>query len=174
MSGKTALIFLHGSGGDGVEVKSFLDCLPLTDFGHETFSDVAKSIDMDIITPTADTRRYTAMNYERLNIWFDRTAKFFSKDGLDDKEDLDGVELSLSKIFKIIEEIEPRYDHIFLGGHSMGGVLMLHVLRKNVSPKVRGLFSIGSCLLNMSEVFVGPGLGNASKLPLLMMHGMLL
>lgn len=171
MSGKTALIFLHGSGGNGHDVKSFLNCVPLHDFGEETFSDVAQSIGMDIIAPTSDVRRYTAMNYERLNVWFDRTAKFFSPDGLNDEEDLHGIEQSLAKIFKVVEDIESQYDHIFLGGHSMGGALMLHMLRKDVSPKVRGLFSISSCLLNMSEVFVGSGLGSASKLPLIMMHG---
>ncbi len=163
-------MFLHGSGGSGKDMSTFFNSVPLKEFNYETFADVAKLSSIDIMTPTSDVRRYTAMNGERLNIWFDRTGLFFTPDGLDDKEDLDGVEMSMEKVFNAVNNVQHNYDNIFFGGHSMGGVLSLHTLRKNVSPKFRGIFSISSCLLNMSEVFVGP-LGSASKLPLIMMHG---
>lgn len=168
---RSLLIFLHGSGGTGHDIREFVDSAPLNEFGNNAFSDVCKDISMDIVTPTSDVRKFTAIGGERMNIWFDRTSKFFSRDGLDDLEDLDGVEMSLDKILKVISDVESNYEHIFVGGHSMGGVLALHILRKNVSPKFRGIFCIGSCLLNMSAVFVGPPLGTASKLPVLMMHG---
>lgn len=170
---RSVVIFLHGSGGTGRDIREFVDSAPLKEFGNNTFSDVCKSLSIDIVTPTSDVRKFTAIGGERMNIWFDRTSKFFSRDGLDDSEDLDGVETSMEKILKVIADVELSYDHIFLGGHSMGGVLALHILRKDVSPKLRGIFCIGSCLLNMSAVFVGPPLGTASKLPVLMMHGIL-
>lgn len=165
------LVFLHGSGGTGKEIRSYLDAVPLAYFGRQTFTEYCISHSIDVMAPTADVKSFTAMCGEKMNIWFDRTSKFFTHDGLDDIEDIEGVELSLSKILAKISEVESSYTNIFIGGHSMGGVLALHVLRKNVSPKFRGIFCIGSCLLNMSAVFVGPPLGTAAKLPLLMMHG---
>lgn len=52
----------------------------------------------------------------------------------------------------------------------MGGGLSLHALRKDVSPKLRGIFAISSYLVNSSSV-IQKQLGSSSKLPVMMMHG---
>jgi hypothetical protein len=53
---------------------------------------------------------------------------------------------------------------------SMGGCLSLHLLRRDLPPEVKGIFSMGSFLVQQSAVVNGP-LGSGSKLPVFMMHG---
>lgn len=52
----------------------------------------------------------------------------------------------------------------------MGGGLALHALRNDLSPKYKGLFAISSFLVESSAVFT-QALGNATRLPLMIMHG---
>jgi predicted esterase len=72
----------------------------------------------------------------------------------------------------IIEITKANHEEIFIGGMSMGGCLSLHLLRKDLPPQVKGIFTIGSFLVRDSVVLKGP-LGSASKLPIFMMHGTL-
>lgn len=169
MYGKVCLVLLHGSGSSGYDIAGYLDSVPIPEFNHNTFKDVATKYSIDILTPTADRRRYSAMGGERCNVWFDRTVNFMRK-GLSDSEDLDGAESSINMVLSIIEKAESKYAHVFVGGFSMGGGLALHTLRKDQPAKLRGIFSMGSFLVQESAVVTGP-LGRASKVPLLMMHG---
>ena len=169
MFGKVCLIFLHGSGSNGQDIAGYLDSVPIPAFGYETFRDIASNLSIDIVTPTADTRRYTAMGGERYNVWFDRSADFMSR-GLRDSEDFEGAELSLGKVLSIFQKVEKSYDHVFFGGFSMGGGLALHALKKDQPTKLRGIFTMGSFLVQESAVVTGP-LGRASRVPVLMMHG---
>jgi predicted esterase len=165
---KTALVFLHGSGSNGLELRSYLETLPLEQFGYKTFRDVADMASITIFTPTSDVIPYTPMDGERMNVWFDRSSNFVSL-GLNDSEDLNGSDRSIKTVLAGIDTIEKDYHHIIFGGFSMGGGLSLQVLRQDV-PKLRGIFCISSFLVNSSQVFEGQ-LGSASKVPLLMMHG---
>lgn len=170
MHGKVCLVLLHGSGSCGYDIAGYLNSVPIPEFNHNTFHDVAASYSIDILTPTADRRRYSAMGGERCNVWFDRTVDFMRK-GLSDSEDVDGAEYSINMVLSIIEKADQgKYDHIFLGGFSMGGGLALHTLRKDQPAKLRGIFTMGSFLVQESAVITGP-LGRASGVPLLMMHG---
>jgi predicted esterase len=166
---KTAIVFLHGSGSSGLDLRQFFESVPLENFGYETFFSVLTQSSMNLFTPTAENRRYTAMGGERMNIWFDREYNFLNA-GMNGDEDLYGIDRSFSQLLLLIEDLETKYDHIFLGGHSMGGCLCLHAFRKKLSSKIVGVFSVGSFIVHSSDLFKTNTQLN-SDLPLLMMHG---
>ena len=78
----------------------------------------------------------------------------YLEEGLEDSEDKEGIEKSMDTILKMINAMESDFKHIFLGGFSMGGGLALHALAKasKLCPKVRGIFTMGSYLVNDSAV----------------------
>jgi predicted esterase len=165
---KTLLVFLHGSGDEGRIFGAYLQSVRLREYGLRTFADVAASMGIDILTPSAESQFYIPTNC-RLNVWFNRSSAFESE-GLQSSEDLAGVEKSWDRIMQQIGEIETAYEYIFLGGFSMGGGLMLHALRKRLPAKIIGVFSIASFLVEGSKVFAESSL--ATSTPVLMMHGM--
>ena len=171
MSGRACLFFLHGSGGSGNEIRGFLESVPLPGYAYKTFREVADELSIDIIAPTADSKRYSAMGGERCNVWFDRSPDFMRK-GMNAEEDVEGADNSFNKILLKMQEVQSKYDHIFLGGLSMGGGLSLHALRKATPSNLRGLFSMGSFLVQSSVVNTGPLNRETSSIPVLMMHGM--
>lgn len=172
-AGKSCLLFMHGSGSCGQDITGYLDSITLADHGYNTFRDVAQSLSIDIIAPTSDARRYTPMGGERCNVWFDRTA-FFIREGMADTEDFEGAERSINQILAKLQQIQHKYEHIFIGGFSMGGCLALHALRKSLPVNTRGIFSLGSFVVQSSAVVVGDLDRSASDIPLLMMHGEIL
>ena len=137
---------------------------------------------------------YTPLGGETLNVWFDRSPQFLSR-GMEDIEDLIGADRSIDKVrnnielhilkylsvsyfyfffvqlFPIISELDRNFDNIFIGGFSMGGGLALHFLRRKISAKIKGIFSMGSFLVNSSGVTASPLPPHALKIPVLMMHG---
>lgn len=170
--GRTALIFLHGSGSSGREIRSYLEALPVPKLDYKTFRQVMDTLDIDIYTPTAESRPYTPFGGEEANVWFDRSPNFLNE-GLRTQEDVKGTDESLTKLFQYVENIHDKhnYDHYFLGGFSMGGGLSLQSLKlNNPHNKFRGVFSIGSFASETSPIF-HEELGTMSKLPVLMMHG---
>jgi predicted esterase len=169
MLGKVCLLFMHGSGSSGNEIRTYLESVSIPKLGFKTFRQAADSFDIEIVTPTADLRPYTAMGGELMNVWFDRSPSFISN-GLNEVEDTTGADRSISKIMSKLEQIHMNYDHIFIGGFSMGGGLAMHALRKDCPPNVRGLFVLGGFLVQNSAVITGT-LGNTAQVPLLMMHG---
>lgn len=167
---------LHGSGGSGASLRDGIDYIPLRQLhGYQTLMETLNNNKInhryEVITPTANLRPYTYHGGEYTRVWFDRSVDFHEK-GLDDKEDIDGINQSLSTLMQTINDMESLYDHIFLGGFSMGGGLVLHGLRMKLSPKVRGIFTMGSFLVQRSLVLREQSLSTrSSQLPLLMMHG---
>jgi Phospholipase/Carboxylesterase len=97
---KTLLIFLHGSGGTGPELRTFLDTIPLEQFGMKTFYNVTKEKSIEYVCPTAVKRPYTPAMGESMNVWFDRGADFV-RNGLNDKEDLPGANGSVNQVRRI-------------------------------------------------------------------------
>ena len=172
---RIAIIMLHGSGGSGASLRDGIDYIPLTQLhGYQTLMEALNNnknnYRYEIITPTAKLRPYTYHGGEYTRVWFDRSVDFHET-GLDDKEDVDGINQSLATLMQTINDMESLYDHIFLGGFSMGGGLVLHGLRMQLSSKVRGLFTMGSFLVQRSSVLRESLSTRSSQLPLLMMHG---
>jgi predicted esterase len=177
MFGKCCLLVLHGSGGNGREIREFLEEYPIDSQNMQTFHQLMDSIDCDIHTPTSKVRRYSAAGGERMNVWFDRSPRF-QREGLDSEEDTDGVTQSIRELCSYLLEIEGKhhYDHYFLGGFSMGGGCNLHFLRDNLLPhvianKVRGMFTMGSFLVQKSAVMTQTLLSRAKDIPIVMLHG---
>lgn len=164
---KVALLFLHGSGSSGMELRGFLESCRLPALNLRTFRQVLEQIGVDLFTPTAPTRSYSPAGGEEMNVWFDRSRNFI-QEGLNSKEDSLGTDKSLAFISNFMKEKCSDYDHIILGGFSMGGGLALHALRSPPSPKLAAVFAMGSFLVSSSEVYNCTSLG---KLPVLMMHG---
>jgi predicted esterase len=174
MLSRTLVVFLHGSGGTGPDLRSFLDLVPLEQFGHKTFRTVAKEKNIEYICPTAALRPYTAAMGQKMNVWFDRSDDFTRK-GLNDSEDLETANSSVTQILSLIDSMEESYVDIFVGGFSQGGCLSLHLMRGDISDrlskKVRGIFSMGSFLVKNSVVLKKSVNDNVFNLPLFMMHG---
>jgi predicted esterase len=181
----TLLIVLHGSGGSGPELRMAFEALPLQHFHGRTFQQAAQmnqryNHGIEILTPTAPSRPYTPCLGEELNVWFDRSENF-DVEGLASKEDSRGVDESLKRLRTLIEENKDKYEHIFVGGFSMGGGLILHLLRHQLPPNVRGLFTMGSFVVTNSAVLTQPlythhasmdtSSSSGATIPLLMMHG---
>ena len=94
---RTLVVFLHGSGGTGPEIWSFLDTIPLETFGMRTFRSVADEKKIDFVCPTAVKRPYTPALGERMNVWFDREGDFNRK-GIKGLEDLKGANNSIQEV----------------------------------------------------------------------------
>lgn len=154
MGSRTALVLLHGSGGNGTELSQYLRAIPMgNEYNFDSFHDICAARGIQIFTPTAETREYSPAMQMKLTVWFDRSANYL-EEGLEDVEDEEGVEKSLLTILQLINAMEADFDHIFLGGFSQGGGVALHAMRKAsvLCPKVRGLFTMGSFLVNRSAV----------------------
>lgn len=139
-------------------------------FNMLTFRQVLDSMAVDLYTPTAAERRYTAAGGERMSVWFDRTSNFMGE-GLKSVEDLKGADASMDAMAALISQIAADYDHIIFGGFSMGGGLTLHAYRRALSPNLRGVFTMGSFLVDGSAVLKGDLIQHYETIPLLMMHG---
>jgi predicted esterase len=168
MARRNVIIFLHGSGGDGRELRAFLEAYRLPAFNMQTFRQVLDSWNTDLITPTSSLRPYTPAGGETMNVWFDRTANF-QVEGLRSKEDTEGANRSLDSLISSLNL--SSYNHVIFGGFSMGGGLCLHSYRTLISPKLRGVFTMGSFLVESSAVLTSSLIEDYSKIPLLMMHG---
>jgi len=155
---RTLLIFLHGSGSSGSEIRSYLEGVPLDEFAHRTFRQVCDISGITLSLPTATKRPYTPCLGERLNVWFDRTSSFLER-GLDDSEDVSGVAMSVQQVLTVLREAISsgdghghQYEYVYIGGFSMGGCLSLHLLLQALPPCVKGVFSMGSFLVRQSQV----------------------
>ena len=112
-----AVIFLHGVGSTGDELRSQLSTLvqpPLEQrFPHIRF-----------LFPTAPLRSFTAFKGRVLPAWFDRAGY-----GLQWEEDGDGVHESCTQVNELIRQCNMAgiaNTRIILGGFSMGGAQAMH------------------------------------------------
>lgn len=171
MQPRGALVFLHGSGGNGSDTRSFLESICLPSYRHDTFASVLRSWNIELYTPTAKVRKYSPCYGEKMNVWYDRSARF-QEEGLATAEDIDGVDQSIEYIKNYIHEIEETrpFDYLILGGFSMGGGLALHSYRRDIHPKLESVFCISSWASDPSAIFKDP-LSSHRGAPLLMLHG---
>jgi hypothetical protein len=91
------MIFLHGSGGSGLEWSTIFDTYKIKEFGWKTYREVLTELDSAYLTPIAFKRPYSPAMGDECNVWFDRSINFVEL-GLDDREDLEGTEESLKKV----------------------------------------------------------------------------
>lgn len=151
-------------------MRGVLESLPIEEYDLKTFKQLADINSIDILTPTSSTRPYSPRLGEVTNIWFDLSCSYQSAGTADPYEDVDGIQHSLQMIRDIVTENESRYNHIFIGGFCMGGSLSLHLLNRCLPRQVKGVFCIGSYLIESSAVFASTTSYN-KNLPILMMHG---
>ncbi|KAF0712719.1 Aste57867_4705 [Aphanomyces stellatus] len=135
----------------------------------KSFAETAAAMNLSIFTPTSGTLPNPAANNEPMHIWFTRQPDW-DVHGCRGAEDLKHADESIDAIAALVANLEASFDYIVLGGFSQGGCLSLHALRKDWSPKVKGIFSMGSFLVAASQVVTGP-LGSGAQLPVVMMHG---
>jgi dienelactone hydrolase len=50
----------------------------------------------------------------------------------------------------LLNDLSRQYKHIVIGGFSMGGGLVLHLMRYCLPLNIRGIFSIGSFVIKSS------------------------
>lgn len=98
---RTLLILLHGSGGNGPELRTYLDTIPLEHFGHRTFRSVAAERNIQYICPTAASRPYTPALGQVMNVWFDRSDSFIRRGFEDPAEDIEGANNSVNQVGQV-------------------------------------------------------------------------
>ena len=142
---RSLLLFLHGSGNTGTNMKDFLRTMPFQ--LEDEFCPLTEHLrqrGVDVICPTAPLQRYVAAGGAKMNIWFNRSLHW-SEEGLGSVEDTAGTDASLDQVISIIfslyyctvyiillcclqvleqvEKMREDFNHIFIGGHSMGNIL---------------------------------------------------
>lgn len=168
------LLYLNpGSGGNGREIRGFLESVPLKEFDYKTFAQVLIDRNIDLVTPTSSMRPYMPCGGERMNVWFNRAPTVFRNGPLDTYEDVAGTNESMTQILDHVRSVSTRYSNVFIGGLSMGGGLALYLLSSPLPESVRGIFSMGSFLIEGTSLFQQPRPGGFenNRVPVLMMHG---
>ncbi|ETV95067.1 hypothetical protein H310_11361 [Aphanomyces invadans] len=162
-----ALVFLHGSGGNGDDMKEWLELIQVPGF-NESFVELLKTRNVEVYTPTANVLPYPPCGNSLMHVWFTRQVNWNAL-GCGGAEDLHHTDVSMDAIANLVDSLEATHDFVVLGGFSMGGCLGLHALRRRWSTKVKGVFAMGSFLVSSSQVLTGDL--RAKHLPVLMMHG---
>lgn len=123
------------------------------------------------IYPTAPVQRYTPLNNEYSNVWFDR--KQITMEALECRK-------SLASIYETVNEMIEREssngispNRIIVGGFSMGGCLAMHT-GFHLNQNIAGVFALSAFLNNNSIVYesLDSSKKSSSELPKLkMFHG---
>lgn len=116
---KSALILLHGSGGDGTTLSKYIQEI------HPTFFNQLEMSRIKVILPTSDFLPYSILDGKQTRVWHDRKSLSY-----DSVEDTEGLDKTHNSIKKIILELWKSYridiSNIIIGGFSMGGGVALH------------------------------------------------
>jgi phospholipase/carboxylesterase len=139
--------------------------------GFRTFRQVCDELNWKIFTPTSMVRPYTGCMGESMNIWYDRSLDWQQLGFEDPHVDVEGMADSAKDVLIGVRGVMAGFDHVFLGGFSMGGGLVLNMLHHPLPDKVRGVFCMGSFVVGAAPVLNEDLNPNAQKLPVLMMHG---
>lgn len=160
MRHSASVIFLHGSGGNGPDLKLWMKMV----LGQEFEFPHVK-----IIYPTAPERPYTASNGAMSTVWFDRKQISPSVE-----EDEEGTIQACNYVAALVEnEVNcgiPK-DRIVVGGFSMGGGLAFHYTYRH-GHDLAGGFALSSFLPNKSAVYeLLQSQPDVRRPPLLQCHG---
>ncbi|XP_018327450.1 lysophospholipase-like protein 1 [Agrilus planipennis] len=154
------VIFLHGSGDSGKGIMEWIQSLV------QNFS----LPHINFIFPTAPPKKYTPLNGQISNVWFDRFD--IRPDVPEHLETLDSTAEEIKSL--IMKEVShgTSLNRIVVGGFSMGGALALHLAYRYL-PDVAGVFALSSFLNNGSVVYNTLKSNPPKRLPpLLMFHGL--
>lgn len=154
------LIFMHGSGWNGVLSKNDLESV----FGQEfTFPHIR------VVYPTSPERPYTPSNGLLQRVWFDRQAV-----DINAAEDVSTIKPMAEELNKLIDkEVSLGIDikRIVVGGFSMGSSMALQMgycFRSDVG----GIVALSSFLNERSNVYkVLESVPEVERPPLFMCHG---
>lgn len=168
-AGKVGIVFLHGSGSNGRDLRSFLSVVAMKEFNFQSFTEVCESHRWYLSTPTAPMRSYTADGGEERNVWFDRSVEWHDRGFDDEFEDVDGADESVRQVLSAVKNLCDQHreiQYVFIGGFSMGGATSLHTLRNffntnaletnrnmPILRKIKGVFVFSSFLVQSSVVF---------------------
>lgn len=103
------------------------------------------------IYPTAPVQRYTPLNGELSNVWFDR--KSISIDAMECRKSLASIYETVNEM--LIREIDGcgiQANRVVVGGFSMGGTLALHS-GYHLNTNLGGTFALSSFLNKDSIVY---------------------
>lgn len=115
------------------------------------------------IYPTAPVQKYTPLNGEYSNVWFDR--KSINIEAQENRK-------SLAAIYETIQELLKREidgcgipaKRVIVGGFSMGGALALHTCF-HLNQELGGVFALSAFLNNNSVVYESLESRTANDLP---------
>ncbi|XP_046613832.1 lysophospholipase-like protein 1 isoform X1 [Neodiprion virginianus] len=154
------LIFFHGSGDTGNNVKDWIKLLNKEElkFPH-----------IKIVYPTAPLQPYTPNNGEPSNVWFDRSA--ISKSAPELQASIDSMCSEVSGIVEKEIACGIPVNRIVLGGFSMGGALSLHMAYRH-RTSVAGCCAMSSFLNDNSLVYEALKTATTGNTPpVLQFHG---
>ncbi|EDW42686.1 lysophospholipase-like protein 1 [Drosophila sechellia] len=155
-----SVIFFHGSGDTGSNVMEWVRFL------------IGRNLEyphIKIIYPTAPKQKYTPLDGELSNVWFDRKSVNIAAS--ESKKSMSQCYDAVNQL--IDEEVASGIplNRIIVGGFSMGGTLALHTgyhLRRSLA----GVFAHSSFLNRGSVVYDSLANGKAESFPeLRMYHG---
>lgn len=158
------VIFLHGSGGTGVEMREYLKMFKK---------------DLDIISgvrhirfmfPSAPVKPYTALYGQKSRVWHDRQG--IHMDLPEMKESIDEQAKDLKVFIDNLVKDGTPINRIAIGGFSMGGSMALHMVYRYY-PQMAGCFTLSSFLHKDSMVYENlANITNKETLPpLIAFHG---
>ncbi|XP_012254301.1 lysophospholipase-like protein 1 [Athalia rosae] len=154
------LIFFHGSGDTGNNVKEWIKMLNKGEFQFPHIK---------VIYPTAPLQPYTANDGEPSTVWFNRLA--IKKTLPDDQASIDSMCKQVSGILDQEVADGIPLNRIVVGGFSMGGALSMQ-LAYRFKPSVAGCCTMSSFLNDNSLVYKAlKTTGVESIPPLLQFHG---
>lgn len=99
MRGRSAVVFLHGSGDSGANLLRFLSAVPVTTDGDAMpFASHLRRIGASLVCPSASTRIYHGAGFgaQEMSVWFDRRPDW-TRTGTSGEEDLRGIDESLEQ-----------------------------------------------------------------------------
>mmetsp|Transcript_22667 Transcript_22667/g.40095 ORF Transcript_22667/g.40095 Transcript_22667/m.40095 type:complete len:235 (-) Transcript_22667:241-945(-) len=163
-----AVIFLHGSGDNGKDFRSWL----LSE-SNGTFEKTLSDASLLLLTPSAIPIQYSLLGGQKSTVWHDRKGL-----GLDEWEDVDGIARSRQYLEEACVTVLERQgiprSRIVIGGFSQGGHMALHLAeQKGKSEKntYAGCFVMSSYLHKSSILYNREQGGISNETPLLMTHG---
>ncbi|XP_016941347.1 lysophospholipase-like protein 1 [Drosophila suzukii] len=155
-----SVIFFHGSGDTGPNVLEWVRFLLGRDLEYPHIK---------IIYPTAPKQKYTPLDGELSNVWFDRKSVNIAA-----PESRKSMSQCYDAVNQLIDEEVSSgipLNRIIVGGFSMGGAVALHT-GYHLRPSLAGVFAHSSFLNRGSVVYESLANNQTDSLPeLRMFHG---
>ncbi|KAI5707252.1 hypothetical protein M8J75_016054 [Diaphorina citri] len=135
------VIFLHGSGGNGYELRDYLSYFR----PHRDLTVGARHI--RFLFPSAPVMDYTALYGQKSRVWHDRQGIHINLPEM--KKSVDEQAQHLKVMIENLVKTGTPLNQIAIGGFSMGGGMALHMAYRYF-PQMAGCFTLSSFLHNDS------------------------